>query len=330
MSDGNELVSDQNQQVESSTTLIQPIVDELALAEVDIVPSKPMSDGNELASDQNQQQVESTIVDELTLTEVDVVPSPPMSGDSNPQPLFGRISDQVAALPKSEGKIRHRVIECKICMENENLNTSVRDLELTIVQLTKKLGDQENEIENLKKENLTLQDNQNKLKNNLEDRNNTELMKLRIQYDDEKKKYETEYAFLVNEKDRQIQHISEDKDKQIKDLADEKEKLTDLINSNNTRIRSKYVALEKELKSAHEQLTISRQQQEELNRKLAACENDIRIQKMQFLECQQALQKCNYDKQSDQEEYNKLLVSQKHYLEECEQKLLDCENSKQI
>nr|XP_045624378.1 baculoviral IAP repeat-containing protein 3-like [Procambarus clarkii] len=101
MSDGNELASDTNQQVESSTTLIQPIVDELALAEVDVVPSQPMSDGTELASYPNQ-QVESTIVDELTLTEVDVVPSPPMSGDSNPQPLFGRITDQVAALPKSE------------------------------------------------------------------------------------------------------------------------------------------------------------------------------------------------------------------------------------
>nr|XP_045596318.1 UNC93-like protein [Procambarus clarkii] len=101
MSDGTELASDQNQQVESSTTLIQPIVDELALAEVDVVPSQPMSDGTELASYPNQ-QVESTIVDELTLTEVDVVPSPPMSGDSNPQPLFGRITDQVAALPKSE------------------------------------------------------------------------------------------------------------------------------------------------------------------------------------------------------------------------------------
>nr|XP_045591760.1 baculoviral IAP repeat-containing protein 7-like [Procambarus clarkii] len=152
MSDGTELASDQNQQVESSTTLIQPIVDELALAEVDVVPSQPMSDGTELASDQNQQvessttliqpivdelalaevdvvpsqpmsdgtEVESTIVDELTLTEVDVVPSPPMSGDSNPQPLFGKITDQVATLPKSEGTIRHRVIECKICMENES------------------------------------------------------------------------------------------------------------------------------------------------------------------------------------------------------------------
>nr|XP_045589981.1 baculoviral IAP repeat-containing protein 7-like [Procambarus clarkii] len=152
MSDGTELASDQNQQVESSTTLIQPIVDELALAEVDVVPSQPMSDGTELASDQNQQvessttliqpivdelalaevgvvpsqpmsdgtEVESTIVDELTLTEVDVVPSPPMSGDSNPQPLFGRITDQVATLLKSEGTIRHRVIECKICMENES------------------------------------------------------------------------------------------------------------------------------------------------------------------------------------------------------------------
>nr|XP_045588536.1 myosin-6-like [Procambarus clarkii] len=330
-----------------------------------------------------------------------------MSGDSNPQPLFGRITDQVAALPKSEGTIRHRVIECKICMEKENseseqtssgscsttqslaelkkqttipqtsqanqptclstdlqppnqsvhqlvynhpfssqnqqkqtiahlnkkcnecenekselenkcgyqdatitdLNTNVRDLELTIVQLTKKLGDQENEIENLKKENSTLQDNQ---------------MKLRIQYDDEKKQYETEYAFMLDEKDRQFQHIFEDKDKQIKDLADEKEKLTDLINSNNT--------------------SISRQQQEELNRKintnlmslkeyqlkLATCENDIRIQKMQFLECQEALQKCNYDKQSDQEEYNNLLVSQNHYVQECQQKLLDCENSKKI
>ncbi|XP_069181859.1 interaptin-like [Procambarus clarkii] len=149
-------------------------------------------------------------------------------------------------------------------------------------------------------------------------------MKLRIQYDDEKKQYETEYAFMLDEKDRQIQNISEDKDKQIKDLADEKEKLTDLINSNNT--------------------SISRQQQEELKRKininlmslkeyqlkLAACENNIRIQKMQFLECQQALQKCNYDKQSDQEEYNKLLISQNHYVQECQQKLLDCENSKQI
>nr|XP_045602723.1 MATH and LRR domain-containing protein PFE0570w-like [Procambarus clarkii] len=190
-----------------------------------------------------------------------------------------------------------------------DLNTNVRDLELTIVQLTEKLGDQENEIENLKKENSTLQDNQ---------------MKLRIQYDDEKKQYETEYAFMLDEKDRQIQHISEDKDKQIKDLADEKEKLTDLINSNNT--------------------SISRQQQEELNRKininlmslkeyqlkLAACENDIRIQNIQFLECQQALQKCNYDKQSDQEEYNNLLVSQNHYVQECQQKLLDCKNSKEI
>ncbi|XP_069189263.1 putative leucine-rich repeat-containing protein DDB_G0290503 [Procambarus clarkii] len=281
---------------------------ELALAEVDIVPSQPMSDGTELASYPNQ-QVESTIVDELTLTEVDVVPSPPMSGDSNPQPLFGRITDQVAALPKSEGTIRHRVIECKICMEKENLNTNVRDLELTIVQLTKKLGDQENEIENLKKENSTLQDNQ---------------MKLIIQYDDEKKQYETEYAFMLDEKDRQFQHIFEDKDKQIKDLADEKEKLTDLINSNNT--------------------SISRQQQEELNMKiyinlmslkeyqlkLAACENDIRIQKMQFLECQQALQKCKDDKLSEKEEYNNLLVSQNHYVQECQQKLLDCENSKNI
>nr|XP_045624379.1 myosin-6-like [Procambarus clarkii] len=205
-----------------------------------------------------------------------------------------------------------------------NLNTNVRDLELTIVQLTEKLGDQENEIENLKKENLTLQDNQNKLKNNLEDRNNTELMKLRIQYDDEKKQYETKYAFMLDEKDRQIQHISEDKDKQIKDLADEKEKLTDLIKSNNT--------------------SISRQQQEELNRKininlmslkeyqlkLAACENDIRIQNMQFLECQEALQKCKDDKLSEKEEYNNLLVSQNHYVQECQQKLLDCENSKQI
>ncbi|XP_069182154.1 uncharacterized protein [Procambarus clarkii] len=64
--------------------------------------------------------------------------------------------------------------------------------------------------------------------------------------------------------------------------------------------------------------------------KLAACENDIRNQNMQFLECQEALHKCNYDKQSDQEEYNKLLVSQKHYLEECQQKLPDCDNSKKI
>ncbi|XP_069176458.1 putative leucine-rich repeat-containing protein DDB_G0290503 [Procambarus clarkii] len=173
----------------------------------------------------------------------------------------------------------------------------------------KKLGDQENKIENLKKENSTLQDNQ---------------MKLRIQYDNEKKQYETEYAIMLDEKDRQFQHISEDKDKQIKDLADEKEKLTDLINSNNT--------------------SISRQQREELNRKintnlmslteyqlkLAACENDIRIQNIQFLECQQALQKCNYDKQSDQKEYNNLLVSQNNYVQECQQKLLDCENSKKI
>ncbi|XP_069170385.1 putative leucine-rich repeat-containing protein DDB_G0290503 [Procambarus clarkii] len=149
-------------------------------------------------------------------------------------------------------------------------------------------------------------------------------MKLRIQYDNEKKQYETEYAIMLDEKDRQFQHISEDKDKQIKDLADEKEKLTDLINSNNT--------------------SISRQQQEELNRKininlmslkeyqlkLATCENYIRIQNMQFLECQQALQKCNYDKQSDQEEYNNLLVSQNHYVQEYQQKLLDCENSKKI
>ncbi|XP_045586991.2 fibrinogen- and Ig-binding protein-like [Procambarus clarkii] len=176
-------------------------------------------------------------------------------------------------------------------------------------------------------------------------------MKLRIQYDDEKKQYETEYAFLLDEKDRQIQHISEDKDKQIKDLADEKEKLTDLINSYNTKIRSKYVTLENDLKtckqqlnSALEQLTISRQQQQELYRqintnlmsleeyqlKLATCKNDIKSQNMQFLECQQALQKCNYDKQSDQEEYNKLLVSQNHYVQECQQKLLDCENSKKI
>ncbi|XP_069182758.1 putative leucine-rich repeat-containing protein DDB_G0290503 [Procambarus clarkii] len=299
-----------------------------------------MSDGTEFASYPNQ-QVESTIVDELTLTEVDVVPRPPMSGDSNPQPLFGRITDQVAALPNNTAKpnmLEFMEMNVQMCwrlkvlretilkilhtqdsskkLENIivkkvvlDLNTNVRDLELTIVQLTEKLGDQENEIEKLKKENSTLQDNQ---------------MKLRIQYDDEKKQYETEYAFMLDEKDRQFQHIFEDKDKQIKDLADEKEKLTDLINSNNT--------------------SISRQQQEELNRKintnlmslkeyqlkLAACENDIRIQNMQFLECQQALQKCNYDKQSDQEEYNKLLVSQKHYLEECQQKLLACENSKQI
>ncbi|XP_069169645.1 putative leucine-rich repeat-containing protein DDB_G0290503 [Procambarus clarkii] len=216
------------------------LVNKLALAEVDVVPSPAISDRNELASDTNQQVESSTTLMEL---------------------------------------------------------------------LTEKLGDQENEIENLKRENSTLQDNQ---------------MKLRIQYDDEKKQYETEYAFMLDEKDRHIQHISEDKDKQIKDLADEKEKLTDLINSNNT--------------------SISRQQQEELNRKintnlmslkeyqlkLAACENDIRIQNIQFLECQQALQKCNYDKQSDQEEYNKLLISQNHYVQECQQKLLDCENSKQI
>ncbi|XP_069176460.1 uncharacterized protein [Procambarus clarkii] len=284
------------------------LVNKLALAEVDVVPSPPMSDRNDQPMSDGT-EVESTIVDELTLTEVDVVPSPPMSGDSNPQPLFGKITDQVATLPKSEGTIRHRVIECKICMENENLNTNVRDLELTIVQLTEKLGDQENEIENLKKENSTLQDNQ---------------MKLRIQYDNEKKQYETEYVIMLDEKDRQFQHISEDKDKQIKDLADEKEILTDLINSNNT--------------------SISRQQQEELNRKintnlmslkeyqlkLAACENDIRIQNIQFLECQQALQKCNYDKQSDQKEYNNLLVSQNNYVQECQQKLLDCENSKKI
>ncbi|XP_069177531.1 chromosome partition protein Smc-like [Procambarus clarkii] len=142
----------------------------------------------------------------------------------------------------------------------------MRNLELTIEQLSEKLGDQENEIENLKKEKSTLQDNQNKLKNSLEDRNNTELMKLRIQYDDEKKQYETEYALMLDEKNRQIQHIFEDKDKRIKDLADEKEKLTDLLNSINTRKLSKYVTLEKELNSAHEQLTISRQQQEELKR----------------------------------------------------------------
>ncbi|XP_069177149.1 putative leucine-rich repeat-containing protein DDB_G0290503 [Procambarus clarkii] len=207
------------------------LVNKLALAEVDVVPSPAISDRNELASDTNQQVESSTTLMEL---------------------------------------------------------------------LTEKLGDQENEIENLKRENSTLQDNQ---------------MKLRIQYDDEKKQYETEYAFMLDEKDRHIQHISEDKDKQIKDLADEKEKLTDLINSNNT--------------------SISRQQQEELNRKIntnlmSACENDIRIQNIQFLECQQALQKCNYDKQSDQEEYNKLLISQNHYVQECQQKLLDCENSKQI
>ncbi|XP_069168003.1 putative leucine-rich repeat-containing protein DDB_G0290503 [Procambarus clarkii] len=260
------------------------LVNKLALAEVDVVPSPPMSDRNELASDTNQQvessttlmelalaeQVESTIVDELTLTEVDVVPSPPMSGDSNPQPLFGRISDQVAALPKSEGKIRHRVIECKICMENENLNTNVRDLELTIVQLTKKLGDQENEIENLKKENSTLQDNQ---------------MKLRIQYDDEKKQYETEYAFMLDEKDRQFQHIFEDKDKQIKDLADEKEKLTDLINSNNTSISRQQQELNRKINTNLMSL-------KEYQLKLATCENDIKNQNIQFLECQEALQKC--------------------------------------
>ncbi|XP_069181153.1 putative leucine-rich repeat-containing protein DDB_G0290503 [Procambarus clarkii] len=232
-----------------------------------------------------------------------------------------------------------------------DLNTNVRDLELTIVQLSEKLGDQENEIENLKKEKSTLQDNQNKLKNNLEDRNNTELMKLRIQYDDEKKQYETEYAFMLDEKNRQIQHISEDKDKQIKDLADEKEKLTNLLNSNNTIIRSKYVTLENDLKtckqqlnSALEQLTISYQQKHELYRqintnlmsleeyqlKLATCENDIKNQNMQFLECQQALQKCKDDKLSEKEEYNNLLVSQNHYVQECQQKLLDCENSKKI
>nr|XP_045590656.1 E3 ubiquitin-protein ligase BRE1-like [Procambarus clarkii] len=234
----------------------------------------------------------------------------------------------IALLNKKCNECENEKSELEIKCGNQDatitdLNTNVRDLELTIVQLTEKLGDPENEIENLKKENLTLQDNQNKLKNNLEDRNNTELMKLRIQYDDEKKHYETKYAFMLDEKDRQIQHISEDKDKQIKDLADEKEKLTDLIKSNNS--------------------SISRQQQEELNReininlmslkeyqlKLAACENDIRIQNIQFLECQQALQKCNYDKQSDQEEYNKLLISQNHYVQECEQKLLACENSKQ-
>ncbi|XP_069184596.1 putative leucine-rich repeat-containing protein DDB_G0290503 [Procambarus clarkii] len=254
----------------------------------------------------------------------------------------------------NECKNEKRELEIKCGNQNAtitDLNTNVRDLELTIVQLSEKLGDQENEIENLKKENSTPQDNQNKLKNNLEGRNNTELMKLRIQYDDEKKQYETEYAFMLDEKDRQIQHISEDKDKQIKDLANEKEKLTNLINSNNTRIRSKYATLENDLKtckqqlnSALEPLTISRQQQEELYRqiniklmsleeyqlKLATCENDIKNQNMQFLECQQDLHKCNYDKQSDQEEYNKLLVSQNHYVQECQQKLLDCENSKKI
>ncbi|XP_069172814.1 uncharacterized protein [Procambarus clarkii] len=167
------------------------LVNKLALAEVDVVPSPPMSDRNELASDTNQQVESSTTL-----------------------------------------------------------------MELALAELTEKLGDQENEIENLKKENSTFQDNQ---------------MKLRFQYDDEKKQYETEYAFMLDEKDRQFQHISEDKDKQIKDLADEKEKLTDLINSNNT--------------------SISRQQQEELNRKintnlislkeyqlkLAACENETLV-----------------------------------------------------
>ncbi|XP_069177145.1 baculoviral IAP repeat-containing protein 7-like [Procambarus clarkii] len=113
MSDRNELASDTNQQVESSTTLMElalaePIVDELALAEVGVVPSQPMSDGTE---------VESTIVDELTLTEVDVAPSPPMSGDSNPQPLFGRITDQVAALPKSEVPCNH-ICTCLKCASN--------------------------------------------------------------------------------------------------------------------------------------------------------------------------------------------------------------------
>nr|XP_045586903.1 sodium channel and clathrin linker 1-like [Procambarus clarkii] len=215
----------------------------------------------------------------------------------------------IALLNKKCNECENEKSELEIKCGNQDatitdLNTNVRNLELTIVQLTEKLGDQENKIENLKKENSTLQDNQ---------------MKLRIQYDNEKKQYETEYAIMLDEKDRQFQHISEDKDKQIKDLADEEEKLTDLINSNNT--------------------SISRQQREELNRKintnlmslteyqlkLAACENDIRIQNIQFLECQQALQKCNYDKQINQKEYNNLLVSQNNYVQECQQKLLDCE-----
>nr|XP_045586794.1 uncharacterized protein PFB0765w-like [Procambarus clarkii] len=182
------------------------------------------------------------------------------------------------------------------------------DMQLSRSLLTKKLGDQENEIENLKKENSTLQDNQ---------------MKLRIQYDDEKKQYETEYAIMLDEKDRQFQHISEDKDKQIKDLADEKEKLTDLINSNNTSISRQQQELNRKINTNLMSL-------KEYQLKLAACENDIRIQNIQFLECQQALQKCNYDKQSDQKEYNNLLVSQNHYVQECQQKLLDCENSKKI
>ncbi|XP_069191789.1 uncharacterized protein [Procambarus clarkii] len=46
---------------------------------------------------------------------------------------------------------------------------------------------------------------------------------------------------------------------------------------------------------------------EEYQLKLATCENDIKSQNMQFLECQQALQKCKDDKLSEKEEYNNLL-----------------------